>query len=312
MPRNWPTVAVVVPVYNARTTILPLIESLRRLDYPADRLTITLVDNGSKDGTVALVEAAIAQDDGHPIRLIHEHAVKGPAAARNAGIRATEGELLAFADADCIVTPGWLKALVPPFLDDPRIGGVAGEVEGAPPESAVERYCLEKRVLSQAVGQNHHYLPYTPTPNCAFRREVFAEIGLFDETMICGEDVDFSWRMQERSGWRLAFHPEALVYHKFRSDVPDFFTQAKKWGYGAVFVMVRHGVPMRQGELPRRVAEYKGIVKQGLLLPWYWLQTRRGALARDDWEQRWLDWLYRTGLKLGRLRAALEFRRLYL
>ena len=135
---------------------------------------------------------------------------------------------------------------------------------------------------------------------------------LFDEAMICGEDVDFSWRMQERSAWRLAFHPEALVYHKFRSDVPSFWVQARKWGYGAVFVMVRHGVPMRREELPRRLAEYKGIVKQGVLLPWLWLQARRGAIPLAEWEQRQLDWLYRAGLKLGRLRASFEFRRLYL
>jgi cellulose synthase/poly-beta-1,6-N-acetylglucosamine synthase-like glycosyltransferase len=311
-PDHPPTVAVVVPVYNARTTIVPLIQSLRGLDYPADRLSITLVDNGSKDNTVALIQQQQMIAGGHPIHLIFEHRVRGPAAARNAGIRATESELLAFTDADCIVTPGWLKAIVAPFGEDAGIGGVAGEVEGAPPESAVERYCLEKRVLSQAVGMKHHYLPYTPTPNCAFRRRVFDEIGLFDEAMICGEDVDFSWRMQERSTWRLAFHPEALVYHKFRSDVPDFFSQARKWGYGAVFVMVRHGVPMRREELPRRLAEYKGIVKQGLLLPWHWLRAKRGAMAREEWEQRQLDWLYRTGLKLGRLRAAAEFRRLYL
>jgi cellulose synthase/poly-beta-1,6-N-acetylglucosamine synthase-like glycosyltransferase len=305
-------VAVVVPVYNAATTILPLIESLRRLDYPADRLSITLVDNGSKDGTRELIEQQLMIADGHRIHLVHEHRLKGPAPARNAGIRVTRSELLAFTDADCIVTPSWLKALVAPFLADPLIGGVAGEVEGATPESPVERYCTDRRVLSQAVGRNHTYLPYTPTPNCAFRRAVFDEIGLFDDTMICGEDVDFSWRMQERSTWRLAFHPEALVYHKFRSDVPSFFTQARKWGYGAVFVMVRHGVPMRRDELPRRLAEYKGIVKQGLLLPWLWWQARRGQIDMAEWEQRQLDWLYRTGLKLGRLRAAVVFRRLYL
>jgi cellulose synthase/poly-beta-1,6-N-acetylglucosamine synthase-like glycosyltransferase len=309
---GWPTVAVVVPVYNAIATIGPLIESLRRLDYPADRLSITLVDNGSKDGTVAFIERQLMKVDGHPIRLIHEHATRGPAPARNAGIRATRSELLAFTDSDCIVTPGWLKALVAPFLSDPTIGGVAGEVEGAPPESPVERYCADRRVLSQAVGLRHPYLPYTPTPNCAFRRAVFEQIGLFDETMICGEDVDFSWRMQERSTWRLAFHPEALVYHKFRSDTRSFFVQARKWGYGAVFVMVRHGVPMRREELPRRLAEYRGLAKAGLLLPWYWLQARRGALDLAEWEQRYLDWLYRFGLKLGRLRAAVEFRRLYL
>ncbi|MCC6626032.1 MAG: glycosyltransferase [Chloroflexi bacterium] len=312
MPDPWPTVAVVVPIYNAMTTIGPLVESLRRLDYPADRLSITLVDNGSSDGTIAFLERQIMVADGHRLRLIHERQTRGPAAARNAGIRATASELLAFTDSDCIVTPGWLMALVAPLMADPTIGGVAGEVEGAPPESPVERYCLEKRVLSQAVGMSHHYLPYTPTPNCAFRRVVFDQIGLFDATMICGEDVDFSWRMQERSTWRLVFHPEALVYHKFRSDSRSFFVQARKWGYGAVFVMVRHGVPMRRGEVRRRLAEYKGLLKQGGLLPWYWLQARRGALAHDDWEQRQLDWLYRFGLKLGRLRASLEFRRLYL
>ena len=87
MESDLPRVSVVVPVFNDATRLPALVESLRAQEYPADRVEIMLVDNGSTDGSLELIRrfedvTALSQTD-----------VQGPAPTRNAGIRAAQGDL---------------------------------------------------------------------------------------------------------------------------------------------------------------------------------------------------------------------------
>src|SRR6266480_6290411 len=119
-----PSVSVIVPVRNGESTIADCLDAILATDYPADRREILVVDNGSSDGTSALIQS-------RPVRYLREHR-RGVSNARNRGIAESNGEILAFVDADCLVEPQWLAELVRPF-DDPEIGSVAGHLQHAPP-----------------------------------------------------------------------------------------------------------------------------------------------------------------------------------
>src|SRR5947207_14011547 len=114
-------VSVIVAAYNAQGTLRECLESLLQLDYPHSHLEVLCVDNASTDATARI----LARHDGR-VRTLHEPR-RGPAAARNTGVRHTGGEVVAFTDADCVVERAWLRHLVSP-LRDPRVGVVGGRI----------------------------------------------------------------------------------------------------------------------------------------------------------------------------------------
>ena len=132
MREGWPRVTVVVPVHNGAAMIGTCLEALVGLDYPAQALEIVVVDNRSTDDTRAIVRA-------RPVRLVEETRVQSSYAARNRGVLVSQGDVVAFTDADCVPDRQWLRALVAP-LANPQVGGVAGGIEPYQARTLVERY----------------------------------------------------------------------------------------------------------------------------------------------------------------------------
>ncbi len=121
---------MIVPVRDGEPTIAGCIDAILATDYPPDRREILVVDNGSTDGTAALIQS-------RSVRYLREPK-RGVSNARNRGIAESTGDVLAFVDADCLVEPQWLTELVRPF-EDPAVGSVAGDLQHAAPTTAAER-----------------------------------------------------------------------------------------------------------------------------------------------------------------------------
>ncbi len=126
-----PFVSVIVPALNEERTIRECIVSLLRMDYPQERREILMVDNGSTDRTAEIIKS-------FPVRYLREER-RGASYARNRGIEASKGEILAFTDADCVVTTGWLRELVRGFEDE-GVGSVEGETVAYPPVTPIEQH----------------------------------------------------------------------------------------------------------------------------------------------------------------------------
>ena len=199
-----PFISVVVPVRNGQRTIGDCVTSLLRMDYPPERREILVVDNGSSDGTVRTVRS-------HPVTLLHERE-RSAAAARNAGILAARGQILAFTDADCVVSVQWARELVRAFGDE-RVGGVEGETMDYPPTTRVERYIARRRPFSYDARRVNALAPFVITANVAFRRDVFDRVGLFDTRFAGagGEDIDFTWRFVGETDLELRYSPRAIL-----------------------------------------------------------------------------------------------------
>ncbi|PPK67348.1 glycosyltransferase [Actinokineospora auranticolor] len=120
---------------------------------------------------------------------------------RNAGVRAATGDTVVFTDSGCRPRAGWLATLVDPILSGAEavVAGVA-----TAPSDTVDYY--------PHADAKPRYLDECPTINLAFRREVFDEIGGFDEAFEYGSDVDFSWRVRD-AGRRIRYAPDAVVEH---------------------------------------------------------------------------------------------------
>lgn len=118
-----PRVSVVIACHNEERNIGPRITNLLGCDYPADKLEIIVVSDGSTDRTAGIA----ARCGSDRVRVKSYEYRKGKAAALNLGVRTAAGEIIVFADARQSFEPGAIKAMIANF-GDPRIGGVSGEL----------------------------------------------------------------------------------------------------------------------------------------------------------------------------------------
>src|SRR5262245_9881137 len=150
---NVPEVSIIVPVYNGGRTITALLESLVFQRYPRGRFEIIVVDNRSTDTT-------ISQARRFPVQLLHEDGIQSSYAARNRGVHAAQGTLLAFTDADCVADPSWLSELCRPFAQ-PHVGASAGAIIAARPTTLVQQFCVQQHWYELAITQRPFFTPKT-------------------------------------------------------------------------------------------------------------------------------------------------------
>jgi len=221
LPRDlaWPRVSVVVCSYNGNRTLGQCLESVGRLDYP--NYEVIVVDDGSRETLSGIA-------DKHSVRFIR---VKngGLSRARNIGLEAATGEIIAYLDDDAFPDPHWLSYLAHTFLttDYAAVGG---------PNIAPAGDGLVADCIDQAPGNPTHVLlsdheaEHIPGCNMAFRKSCLAAIGGFDLFYrIAGDDVDVCWRLREK-GWKLGFNPAAMVWHHRRNSVRAFWNQQRNYG----------------------------------------------------------------------------------
>jgi GT2 family glycosyltransferase len=217
--RQWPRVSVVVCAYNAEPTIRECVEAALALDY-AD-YEVIVVDDGSTDATATLLRD-------YPVRVISTEN-RGLSSARNTGLYAADGEIVAYLDSDAYPDPHWLRYLGHTFLTRDVVG--VGGPNLPPPGDGAIAECVARApggpahvLLSDTVAE------HIPGCNMAFRSDALRQIGGFDPRFrSAGDDVDICWRLQDQ-GWTLGFCPAAVVWHHRRNSVRGYWRQQR--GYG--------------------------------------------------------------------------------
>jgi len=217
--RRWPRISVIVCSYNGARTIRDCFEGLVRLEYPD--LEVIVVNDGSNDRTPAIAEE-------YGFRLISTKN-RGLSSARNTGLQAATGEIVAYIDDDARPDPHWLTYLASTFVGTTHAG--VGGPNFAPPGDGLIAECV-----ANAPGGPVHVLlsddeaEHIPWCNMAFRKEALEAIGGFDpQFWTAGDDVDVCWRILQR-GWTLGFNPAAMVWHHRRNSVRAYWKQQR--GYG--------------------------------------------------------------------------------
>jgi glycosyltransferase involved in cell wall biosynthesis len=251
-----PQVSVVIPVYNGEEDLEESIDCLRSQTYPSDRVEYWIVDNNSSDRSAEIIKAAIADpNDTISLHYLSENRIQSSYAARNAGIRAARGEIIAFTDADCRPESHWLSALIQPFAKK-NIGIVAGEIKALPGKSLLEKYADREETLSQKHTLSHPFCAYGQTANLAIRRSIFEEIGLFRPYLTTGGDADICWRILRETDWEIEFSAEAIVKHRHRSTLKSLRNQWRRYGESNRYLHELYGVELMR-ESDRREYLYR-------------------------------------------------------
>lgn len=300
-----PPVSVVVPIYNGEADLPALIERLLAQTYPADQVEYLLVDNGSQDRTPQMLQTAVQQATEKGLRLLalNHTTVQSSYAARNEGIGAATGEIIAFTDADCYPAPDWLVQLVQPFKDA-NVGLVAGAIAPLPAQNWLERYSDRQQTLSQTSTLNHSFRPYGQTANLAVRAELFQRVGLFRPHLTTGGDADLCWRIQQQTTAQIAYADQAVVLHHHRDTLSGLRRQWYRYGCSNRYLHDLHDIALTR-ELTRKEVTYR--LSRWLLkeIP---LATLRGLKGQGNWLDLVttpLDLLCRASRNRGQIEASL-------
>jgi len=227
---SHPKVSVVVASYNGARTLKACLDSLVRLDYPD--YEVILVDDGSTDATAQIASL-------YPtVRYLHQ-TNHGLSVARNTGIAAAEGEVVAFTDSDCRADEDWLRYLVGDLVSS-RFAGIGGHNFLPPEDSAVAAAVLVSPGGPAHVMLNDRLAEHIPGCNMAFYKWALDEIGGFDPIFTkAGDDVDVCWRLQQR-GYRIGFNPAGFVWHYRRSTLKAYLKQQRGYGEAEALLVRKH------------------------------------------------------------------------
>mgnify|MGYP005836945451 CR=1 FL=1 len=238
-------ISVVIPIYNGEQDIPDLIQCLQAQSYPWEQVEYLFVDNGSQDQTGTLIEKYRENlaTCGIEIKLFQENKIQSSYAARNRGIRAAAGKIIAFTDADCRPLPCWLAELIQPF-SDPKVGIVAGEIIALPSENILEKYAESEKTLSQIHTLNHPFYPYGQTANLAIRRSILDQVGLFRPYLTTGGDADLCWRILRETSYQIKFADTAQVQHRHRSTLLELRKQWQRYGESNQYLHQLYGIPL--------------------------------------------------------------------
>lgn len=213
-------VSVIIPNWNGKDLLGPCLESLYQQEFKD--FEVILVDNGSKDGSVSLVEENFPQ-----VRVIPLEENRGFSAAVNAGIVACESPYIALLNNDTEVHPLCLKELLGALEADPKAGSAACKilffsdptsVNSAGDEFSWFGIAYQRRLMrgDSELFNEPRYVFSACAAAALYRRELFETVGLFDETFFAyQEDVDLGFRSQ-LAGYRCIFVPTAIVHHKYQ------------------------------------------------------------------------------------------------
>ena len=225
-----PRISVVVCTYNGSATLRQCLEGALTLHYPD--YEVIVVSDGSTDDSARIAAAY----DG--VRVV-ETPNRGLAAARNTGMEAATGEIIAYIDDDAIPDPDWLKHLAATLANGPF--AAVGGPNVLPPGSGAIAQCV-----ANAPGGPTHVLvsdrdaEHVPGCNMAIRKDALERIGGFDPQFhVAGDDVDVCWRLLD-SGERIAFSPGAVVLHHRRRSIRAYLRQQRGYGKAEALLERKH------------------------------------------------------------------------
>jgi cellulose synthase/poly-beta-1,6-N-acetylglucosamine synthase-like glycosyltransferase len=243
---EWPHVTVQLPVFNEKYTVERLLRAVTRLDYPADRLQIQVLDD-STDDTFALLAGLVEnyRSRGVNIELVHRVDRKGyKAGALENGLRTVTGELIAIFDADFVPKPDWLKRTVPSF-QNPKLGCLQtrwghtnqryNSLTQAEAMGIDGHFIIEQTVRSK----NGFFLNFNGTAGL-WRRACIEDAGGWQWDTLT-EDLDLSYRAQMR-GWKFDYLPDVVVPAELPPQVEAYKKQQFRWAKGS-FQVVRKILP---------------------------------------------------------------------
>jgi len=292
-----PPVSIVVPAFNEAAGIDRAVRSLASTRYPT--VEVIVVDDGSTDGTAALVERLEL-----PGVTVLRQANAGKPAALNRGLAAAAHDVVVMVDADTVFEPETLGRLVQPLVD-PEVGAVSGNTKVGNRGGLIGTWQHIEYVMGFNLDRRLYdvleCMPTVPGAIGAFRRQALEEIGGISDSTLA-EDTDVTIALG-RARWRVVYAEEARAWTEAPSSLAALWRQRYRWCYGTLQAVWKHRAALwRPGErrIGRRALPYLFLfqIALPLLAPLIDVFSIYGFFFLGAY---WVAgyWLGFTGLQLG-------------
>lgn len=231
LDKDLPRVSITVPCFNESKTVRSTIESLQALNYPQDKLSILIVDDGSTDNTFEIAKSlekypnvrAVTQKNG------------GKFTALNRGITESDADFVGCLDADSFVHPNALRSMIKYFYTDSNIVAVTPAMVVHEPKTLIQKMQSAEYMIgifAKMVMGKLNAIHVTPGPFSIFRKSIFKEIGLFRHAHMT-EDMEIAFRIQHNK-YRIVHCPDAFVYTITPNTINKLYRQRTRWVYGFI------------------------------------------------------------------------------
>ncbi|MEJ7933240.1 glycosyltransferase [Sphingobium sp. AN558] len=241
-PIFQPTVSVIIPAYNEERVIETAVRGVLASDYPG--LTIIVADDGSKDGTSAVVASAFANDPQVTLLTLDNG---GKARALNRALLMAKGEVVIALDADTQFEPLTIGRLARWFAD-PRIGAVAGDARVGNRVNLVTRWQAVEYITAQNLERRalagFDAMTVVPGAVGAWRRAALDAVGGYPEDTLA-EDQDLTIAIQ-RAGWRVTYDPMAVAWTEAPESFRTLARQRYRWAFGTLQCLWKHRAVIRR------------------------------------------------------------------
>jgi len=265
--RNWarhepgladselPSISVMVPCHNEERVIAHTLRALLALDYPAAKLEILIINDGSTDRT-AEVARQFAEDP--RVRLLEVPSAisaRGKAGALNFALGHASHPMLAVYDADNLPEPGALRLLATQLVRDPRLAAVIGMYRAwNRHHSLLARFVNLEGIGFQWIMQAGRWmlmrLNTLPGTNYVIHKAIVEQLGGWDEGALT-EDFELSVRIYQ-AGYQIQFLPASVTWEQEPERLKVWFRQRRRWVRGSNYIVRRHGLKLLHAR-PRRV-----------------------------------------------------------
>lgn len=281
--------SVVIPARDVAGTLAEQLDALLAQRFDGE-WEIVVVDNRSTDGTGLLARGYA--DRCPRVRVVDAGERDGLCYSRAVGVDAARADAIAICDGDDVVAPGWVAAMADALRVHPVVTGALEIDRLNPPWLAASR----GRPDRTRVGTWYGCFPLVSGGNVGFRREVWREVGGFDEHFLGAEDAEFSLRLFRR-GIPVTFLPDALIHYRYRASARVLWRQGLVYGSG------RPRVRRRMRDLGMRVPPpFTGWRS------WTWLVVHLPDLTSAAGRARWV-WV--AGNRIGHVVGSVQTRTLF-
>jgi|SRR3989339_146404 len=228
---HYPTVTVMVPCWNEEKTVARTVESLLAMNYPKDKLTLFVIDDGSTDSTWEVIQQFNKYEN---VRTFTKEN-GGKHTALNLGLKETNSEFVACLDADSFADPESLIRIMSYFEANPDVMAVSPSVIVESPQSLIQKAQKAEYDMSVYIKKMLGFLGaihVTPGPLTVFKKKVFDDLGPYRKAHNT-EDMEIAYRMQ-KNGYKIEQCNDAYIYTNTPKTVKKLFKQRVRWIYGFI------------------------------------------------------------------------------